>query len=214
MMGAKHGLVTSEPLPPQAAEIDPALLEAYAGKYIVWGQALDVSLKGERLRLDFQGIKLNLVPTSPTKFRVDHWLLHLPLEKYIPLPFEMVALREMEVEFQAGDDPVMILNFSGVSYEVCPKYPEITSVPLLWEALAGEYDLLHRLPPGENGNEVFGQDEIRIEDGVLIMPGVIGPILPISESEIIILSGSFTGEIMTYDPDSGTIYHQWVVYRR
>ena len=55
----------------------------------------------------------------------------LPLEKYLLLPFDMGALREMEVEFRVGDEAVMILNFSGVSYEICPKYPEISTVPAL-----------------------------------------------------------------------------------
>ena len=56
--------------------------------------------------------------------------------------------------------------------------------------------------------------KIQIEDGVLKMPGVIGPILPISETEIIILSGSFAGESMIYNPDSGSLTHQWVVNKR
>ena len=214
MMEAKYGIIPSQTLPPEPIETDPNLLAEYTGKYIVWGQALDVSLKGEQLQLDFQGIKLNLVPTSPTKFRVDHWLLRLPLEKFLLLPFETGALREMEVEFQVGDSAVMMLNFSGVSYEICPKYPENAAIPPLWKELAGEYDLLYRLPTGSRGGEVFGHDSIQIEDGVLTMPGVIGPILPISESEIVILSGSFAGETMVYNPDTGTIYHQWVVYKR
>jgi hypothetical protein len=214
MMEAKYGIIPSESPPPEPIKINPDLLAEYAGKYIVWGQVLEVSLKDEQLQLDFQGIKLNLVPICPTIFRVDHWLLRLPLEKYLLLPFEMGALREMEVEFQVEDAAVMLLNFSGVSYEICPKYPEITAIPPLWEALAGEYYLRYRLPSGKIGNEVFGHAEIQIEDGVLIMPGVIGPILPISETEIIILGGSFTGEIMSYDPDTGAISHQWVVYKR
>jgi hypothetical protein len=50
-------------------------------------------------------------------------------------------------------------------------------------------------------------------DGVLRIPGVVGPLIPISEAEIIIVSGPFAGEIMLYDPDTGTIAHQWVVYK-
>jgi hypothetical protein len=154
---------------------------------------------------------------SQTKFRVDHWLLHLRLEEIFLLPVDLVRLREMEIKFQVGDEmeeDVMVLNFSGISYEICPRYPEVTKIPALWEKLVGEYDLLYRLPSGGVGSEIFGRDEIRIEDGVLKIPGVIGPILPISETEIIILSGSFAGESMVYDPDTGTIFHQWVVYKR
>ncbi|WP_420644561.1 serine hydrolase domain-containing protein [Candidatus Leptofilum sp.] len=216
MMEAKYGLIPSEYVAPEPIDIDLPLLAAYEGKYVAWGQALPVSLNGDRLQLDFQGIKLNLIPVSQTKFQVEHWLLRLPLEEYFLLPVELGPLREMEVEFQPGDessDDIMILNFSGVAYEICPKYPEITNIPALWQALAGEYELFRRLPSGGVGSEVFGHDAIRIEDGILRMPGVIGPIIPISETEIVILSGSFAGELMEYDPDSGALYHQWVVYK-
>jgi CubicO group peptidase (beta-lactamase class C family) len=217
MMETKYGLTPLENIAPEPINIDPALLAKYEGRYIVWGQALEISLNGDQLQLDFQGIKLNLIPVSQTKFRVDHWLLHLRLEEIFLLPVDLVRLREMEIKFQVGDEmeeDVMVLNFSGISYEICPRYPEVTKIPALWEKLVGEYDLLYRLPSGGVGSEIFGRDEIRIEDGVLKIPGVIGPILPISETEIIILSGSFAGESMVYDPDTGTIFHQWVVYKR
>ncbi len=217
MMEAKYGLTPLENIPPEPIDIDPAVLTEYEGKYIVWRQALEISLNGDQLQLDIQGIKLNLIPVSQNKFRLDHWLLHLRLEEIFLLPVDLVLLREMEIEFKVGDKldaDVMILNFSGVSYEICPKYPEITAVPMLWEELAGEYNLLYRLPSGDVEDEVFGHDMIQIEDGVLKIPGVIGPILPISETEIIIFSGSFAGESMVYDPDTGIIYHQWVVYKR
>ena len=217
MMEAKYGLTLSENIPPESIDINPTLLAKYEGKYIAWGQALDVSLSGDQLQVNFQGIKLNLIPVSQTKFLVDHWLLRLRLEKLFLLPFDMARLREMEVEFQLGDETdgdVMILNLSGISYEICPKYPEIPPVPDFWEELVGEYDLLYQYPSGEIGNEVFGHEKIQIEDGVLKMPGVIGPILPISETEIIILSGSFAGESMIYNPDAGSLTHQWVVNKR
>ena len=45
------------------------------------------------------------------------------------------------------------------------------------------------------------------------MLGVIGPLKPISETEIIIMSGPFAGETMVYDPGTGYLYHQWVMYK-
>jgi hypothetical protein len=44
------------------------------------------------------------------------------------------------------------------------------------------------------------------------MGGVVGPILPISETEIVIFSGPFAGETMMLDPATGNIYHQKYVY--
>jgi hypothetical protein len=100
-----------------------------------------------------------------------------------------------------------------IAYELCPRYPEIVDTPALWEELAGEYEVLPRLPLGSIGSEVVGRSEIRTEDDVLQMPGIVGPLRPISETEIVILSGSFAGETMVYESGTGHIYHQSVVYR-
>ena len=64
------------------------------------------------------------------------------------------------------------------------------------------------------GTAVLGQSSIWAEDGVLQAGGVVGPILPISETEIIIISGPFAGETMVYEPETGNIYHQNIVYKR
>ena len=96
---------------------------------------------------------------------------------------------------------------------ICPRYPE-TSVPRArWAELAGKYDLVFRLPSGKVGSDVVGSTEIYIEDHVLKMAGWVGPILPISETEIIILSGSFAGETMLLEPETGNIYHQSIVFK-
>jgi hypothetical protein len=140
-------------------------------------------------------------------------LLKLRLADFFPLPID---LRKLEIEFQIGDgvnEDVMIVNFDDIIYEICPKYPEIAAIPTFWEQLSGVYELTYRLPSGNIGSEVIGRDEIRIEDGVLRMLSVVGPIKPISETEIIILSGPFAGEMMDYEPETGYLNHQWVVYK-
>ena len=213
MLETKYGVTPPEDETLEPVDIDRSLLDDYAGKYIVFGEVMDVSLSGDHLKASIQGMKLDLIPVGGTTFRVDHWLLKLGLAELLPLPID---LRELELEFLAGDEAdadVMILNIADIAYEVCPKYPEFTDVPPFWDELAGEYDLVYRLPSGRVGNEVVGQSEIRIEDGVLGMAGLVGPVLPISETEIIILSGSFAGETMMYEPDTGYIYHQSIVYQ-
>jgi hypothetical protein len=72
---------------------------------------------------------------------------------------------------------------------------------------------LARLPSGAVGSDILGSASIWIEDGVLQMGGVAGPLLPTSGTEIIIVSGPFAGESMIYDPNTGIITHQKIVYR-
>jgi CubicO group peptidase (beta-lactamase class C family) len=213
MLETKYGVISAAEEPPEPIDLDRSLLDDYVGKYIAFGQVMKVSASGDRLKASIQGMELDLIPVGQNKFRVSHWLLKLGLADLFQLPID---LRKLEIEFLVGDEAdedVMIVNIGDVSYEVCPRYPEFTDIPAFWEELTGEYELVARLSSGNIGSEIVGRDEIRIEDGVLKMPGVVGPLKPISETEIIILSGPFAGETMVYDPGTGYIYHQWVVYK-
>jgi len=44
------------------------------------------------------------------------------------------------------------------------------------------------------------------------MSGVFGPILPLDETYIRILSGPFAGETMEYFPETGFLIHQNAVF--
>jgi len=213
MLETKYGVILPEDETLAPVDLDRSVLDHYVGRYIAFGQAMDISLSGGQLKAKMQGMKLDLIPVDQTKFRVSHWLLKLGLADLVQLPID---LRELELEFLVGDesdDDVMIVNIGDISYEICPRYPEFTDIPVLWGDLAGVYERVARLPSGNVGSEVMGRDEIHIEDGVLKMSGSVGPLKPISATEIIIQSGPFAGETMVYDPATGYIYHQWVVYK-
>jgi len=213
MLETKYGLIPPENETPEPVNVDQTLLEDYEGKYIAFGQIMDVFLGKNGLKGSIQGMKFDLIPVSQTEFRLSHWLLNLGLENLLQLPMD---LRELKIEFLEGDETgeeVMIVNFGNISYEICPKYPEITDIPPLWAEIAGEYELMARLPNGEIGSDILGNTSIWVKDGVLQMVGFVGPLLPISETEIIILSGSFVGETMIYEPSTGYIYHQSIIYK-
>ena len=215
MLETKYGVIPPEDETPGPIDndIDWSLLDNYVGKYIAFGEVMDVSLSGGKLKGRIQGMTFDLVPVDQTKFLLSHWLLNFGLADLLQLPMD---LRELEIEFLEGDETgndVMIINISDIFYEICPRYPEITGIPALWEVLAGEYELVVRLSSGNAGNEIIGRNEIQIEDGVLKMSGVVGPLKPINETEIIILSGPFAGETMVYEPGTGFIYHQSIVYK-
>ena len=213
MLETKYGIASPEKEPPKLVDIAQSQLDNYAGKYIIFGKVMDISSSKNGLKGSIQGMKFNLIPVSQTEFRLSHWLLNLGLEDLLQLPME---LQELEIEFLLGDkteEKVMIVNFGNISYEVCPKYPEITEIPPLWDEIVGEYELVARLPNGKIGADILGNTSIWVEDGVLQMAGFVGPLLPISETEIIILSGSFVGETMIYEPSTGYIYHQAIIYK-
>ena len=96
---------------------------------------------------------------------------------------------------------------------MCPRYPDLTVDQASWEALAGKYERYGRLPSGSSGLEKLGEIDLTIIDGRLHMSGAIGPVFPIDDETIIILSGPFNGETIAYDRVSGFLYHQGFVYK-
>ena len=214
LLKTKYGVHIPQENTQEAVELDPALLKKYVGKYAAFGNVLEVFLRENQLKGRFQGITFNLVPSSETTFQLKHWLADLGLADLLRVPID---LRQMRIEFMVGDetgDDVMIINFGNIFFEVCPRYPHLDVIPFLWGDLTGEYDLVARLPSGAVGTDVLGETSIQAEDGVLQMAGLVGPILPIKETEIIILSGPFAGETMDIEPGTGNIYHQSIMFQQ
>ena len=213
MLETKYGIPPSKDDIPAEIKIDRSRLQTYAGKYIAFGKVMDVSPNGNRLKGKIQGITLDLIPVDQTTFRVSHWLQRLGLAGLFNLPID---LSELEIEFLAGNESsedVMIINIGDISYEICPRYPDIEDTPPLWNELVGKYEFIARPSSGSANADVLGHSNIWMEDGVLHMEGIVGPLLPISETEIVIQSGPFVGETMVYESATGTIYHQSVVFK-
>jgi hypothetical protein len=213
MLEAKTGIAPPAHEKQAPLERQPSQLERYVGTYIAFGEPVHVKSKRGRLRVGARGISVRLVPVSPTTFQVHHWLLK-PSVTDLFLP--SIDPATLGVEFLADDlgtEDWMFINIAGYSYEPCPRYPDIADAPKLWAEFVGTYELRKRLSGGRADDRIIGTDTIQIEDGILTMPGVVGPLYPISETELIILSGPFAGETIVYDPDTGYLYHQWVVYK-
>jgi hypothetical protein len=213
MLEAKFGITPPPEIKKAPVPLDPAALQAYPGRYVIFGEVMEVFQKKDKLKASVMGLSFTLEPIGQTTFRLRHWLIDLGLLNLLQLPMD---LRQLEIRFVVGEDTGgddrMIINFGGLNYESCPRYPEQDEVPPLWEDLSGEYDLKARLPSGAVGKEVLGGTSIWVEDGILSMAGYVGPMLPISETEIIILSGSFQGETLHNDPDTGQLIHQMILY--
>ena len=213
MLETEHGLVAAHEAPLDTGPLETTALEAYQGDYAFMGQIMTVSLNGDKLQGSIAGMPFDLVPLGKNRFRVTHWLYKLGLAGLLQLPMD---LTQLAVEFQSGTEArqdAMIIDFGGISYEIAPRYPDSSEFPPGWEALAGTYERYERLPSGSSGQEKLGQNEITIVDGRLQMSGSIGPIAPIDDKTIIILSGPFNGETILHDPDTGFLYHQGFEYK-
>ena len=213
MIETKNGSAATGETATERVDVERSALERYVGRYAAYGQLLDVTSKGNRLKGTMQGMTFDLVPVGDATFQVSHWLLKLGLGSLLSIP---PGLEEMRIRFYTGDDSaedLLILSVADFSHEVCPRVPELAEDLALWAEVAGDYDLLYRMPNGTAGSKVLGQTAIGIEEGVLQMEGYVGPMWPVSDTQIVILSGSFAGETMVRDPDTGEISHQSIIYR-
>jgi len=134
MLETKYGVVPPQGEPLKTVEIARTELKNYAGKYIVFGEAMDVYLDGDQLKGSVYGFSFNLDPLGENLFQPRNWLADIGLASLLGAP---VDLRQLKVEFMAGDDisgNYMILHLVGISHEICPKYPDFAEIPPLWDA--------------------------------------------------------------------------------
>lgn len=170
---------TVQPPKPLAPEITLPVetLAGYVGDYSLMGSLARISLGKKRLRLHVLNYALDLVPVSPTHFRVEYNLLGL---KSVPIPFPPVEFAQVgERKFALLRDRVVI------PAEKIPPY----SIPDTWRRCAGEY---HIINPDAEYLVDLEHCRMLIENGKLLMDIRISGIenrhvkvvvVPISDSE-------------------------------
>lgn len=197
MLETKYGIVPPTNEQVEEVDIGKEILKKYVGTYIIRDETLDITLSGDRLKAEYQGQKIDMIPVGGSKFRLNHWL---------------IDLTDVEIEFFV-DDPALediMIVYMG-DYFICPRYLVVDDIPDAWEKLIGEYELYLRHPSEYSDEDILGTAVIMVEKGMLIMSD--GKYLnPISSSQILIVGGIFDGETMIYDEDTGTITWQNLVY--
>lgn len=188
------------------------VLDDCEGKYIAFGRAMHVKAKKRKLKAKIGGMNLNFVPVSETEYKVTHWVDKVGLTKIIQPPVDFDKLSVSFLETDSRNSRQMIINLDNITYEICPRYPDQVTIDDKWNSLSGEYQLAWRESgdkPGHFSGDVF---TIILDDQILSMSGVFGPILPLDETYIRILSGPFAGETMEYFPETGFLIHQNAVF--
>lgn len=212
LLEAKSDIKHESSLNPERISANPQLLKAYAGKYIAFGMPMDIETKGHKLRGKIGGIGLDLIPVSDTEFAVTNWMEKIGLTKIVkpPVPFDKIKM-----EFHhtgTKDSDFLIINLDNISHEICPRYPDQVNLTNHWDGLLGEYQLAWRLPGNRAGEITESIFEISLDNHLLTMSGIFGPIIPLDNKYFRIASGPFAGETMEYFPESGNIIHQNAVF--
>lgn len=197
---------------PERIDVPLEALRNFEGKYIAWGMPMEVKARKNKLKGKIGGLALDLYPISMTEFAVSHWMDKIGLTKIIKPPVEFDKLRVSFPESSPTSPEFLIIDLNHISYEICPRYPDLGSPEKSWNRLLGNYQLAGRLPGNKAGQLWEDKFSIFLEDGVLKISGVFGPILPLEDCYLRILSGPFAGETMLCLPDSGQIIHQNFVF--
>jgi hypothetical protein len=178
------------------------------GNYAAFGSLAKVKLKGNRLKASIGGMSMILVPVNDMDFRVTHWMEKTGLTRIIKPPVDLNKIRVSFRKDDPGGPGCMILHMMDVSHEICPKYPIHTDLPEHWKSLCGSYQRADRVSGGTWERPGEGRAEIQLQDGILTMSGHYGPILPVNDTMLRVMSGAYHGEHLDRDPESGVILHQ------
>ncbi|TFH25480.1 MAG: class A beta-lactamase-related serine hydrolase, partial [Bacteroidia bacterium] len=184
----------------------------YEGLYVAWGMTMAVEARKGKLKGKIGGLNLDLIPISTTEFRVSHWMDKIGLTKIIKPPVDFDKLRITFPESDSKHPEYLIINLNNISFEICPRYPDKLSLDVPWNQLPGNYQLASRLTGNRAGQAWEDKYSIYVEDDMLKISGVFGPVLPLDDNYLRILSGPFAGETMEYLPESGQLIHQNIVF--
>ena len=198
---------------PEEYEFSIEKLKKLEGSYAAFGSVAELRLKGKKLKAGFGPVSLILVPLSDTEFAVTHWMERTGLSRIIKPP---VDFRKLKISFRDLTEysATMILNMMDISHEICPRYPVQTGNPEQWKTLCGSYLRADRIPGGSWESPGESITEIQIIEGILTMSGAYGPILPVNDTLLRVISGSYHGEFLDHDPETGVIFHQkWAFIR-
>ena len=174
-------------------------IDQIEGRYIAFGEALDVHLRAGELRADLGPVTLKLrfegQGALGEVYSVHHWLGNLDIDRLFPVKPSFVRI--IVPPGGIGHPDHLLLSVSDIMYEFCPRYPDISVVPESWLETEGEYDGC----------------SVEIVNNTLKMTGV-GFLANAEQNSFVVLGGIYDGETVRRDPATGSLFHQGREYRR
>ena len=212
LLDSKNEKADDHPHKPERMKKMVRPLETYEGTYAAFGQLIEVKAKNRKLKGKIGGLGLEMIPEHDSTFRVTHWLHKIGLTRIFKPP---IAFDQIHITFcnsKTPEAPGMIINLNNISFEICPRYPDHLIEQGGWEKLVGEYRMADRLPDNKPGAFTGPVFNITPVDHTLVMSGVFGPVVPVNDHCLEIMSGPFAGETIEYDSATGFLIHQNAVY--
>lgn len=208
VLDSKKETVGDHPPEPEETKKLGRPLEAYEGSYAAFGQLIEVKAKSRKLKGKIGGLGLEMIPEHDSCFRVTHWLDKTGLTRIFkpPIDFDQIHITFCNSESHEGQS--MIINLNDISFELCPRYPDHIIAQGGWEKLVGEYRMADRLPENKPGPFTGPIYNITAVNHTLVLSGVFGPVVPVNDHCLEIMSGPFAGETIEYDPATGFLIHQ------
>ncbi len=173
-------------------EVDSTILQSYVGKYAIEGDIAEIYLTSAgNLKISYQGANMDLDPLNDSTFVASHWFLNVG---------------DIKVKFV---EDYMIVTIENVAHIICPSYEINEEYMASWLPFLGDYEAWQRHYSVYTANEIPYNVVLKVEDDIFTLIWPTNFILePISQTELMILSGPFDGEIMQLDLASGAIYWQ------
>ncbi len=200
MLEAKQGFELQDAQAKEIVSVSLAQIESYVGNYILDFELTDFFIKSNKLKANAMGTTFKLLPLSESKFKLKHWL---------------IDFGNIEVEFYPGDEIInkfLIINYDDASLDFIPAYPSLDELPASWAKFLGTYDIYPRNESNYAELGPYGQLDLAFTDNILML-GSSYYLQPISDTEIILLSGPFVYETMIVDSLTGNIYWQNDIFK-
>ena len=178
--------------------------DQYEGKYCLDGEIIELFIKSEDLKVKIEPGEMELLPLEGRRFSLSSDMRSL--ERF----------GKIEVEFfldEISKDWMIHIFRGGMYVGTAIKCPVLDETALeKWRKLEGKYEAYPRFESRFTGEKRFGHAEIILKDNFLLLPSHRAVLMPLNDMELVIRGGLFDGETMLYDPVTGYITWQDVVY--